>query len=98
MKPSAALFTFGGYLNQDFDRYGSRLEDIIRGALLDMQPAARRNLLREIDGWLEAGVSSAELEDMFRQTPADMYVTGDASQFYRTIRDAIVAIEGERRW
>ena len=96
MKPSDALFTFGGYLNQDFDRYGSRLEDIVRGALLDMQPATRRALLREIDGWLEAGVSNADLEDMFRQTPADMYVKGDVSQFYRTIRDAVVEIEGER--
>lgn len=98
MKPSDELYTFGVTLNQDFFRYGSRLEDIVKGALLDMLPADRRALKRQIDGWLEAGVSNADLEDMFAQTPADMYVKGDVSRFYRMIRDTVVEIEAKRRW
>ena len=98
MKPSDELYTSGVTLNQDFFRYGSRLEDIVKGALLDMLPADRRALKRQIDGWLEAGVSNADLEDMFAQTPADMYVKGDVSRFYRMIRDTVVEIEAKRRW
>ncbi len=93
MKPSDELYTFGVTLNQDFHLYGSRPEDWIRGALLDMQPASRRALRRQIDGWLEAGVSNADLEHMFKQTPADMYVKGDVSVFYRMIRDTIEELE-----
>lgn len=66
MKPSAELYTFGVTLNQDFPLYGPRPEDWIRGALVDMLPVDRRALKRQIDGWLAAGVSNADLEASLR--------------------------------
>ena len=97
MKPSAELYTFGVTLNQDFPLYGPRPEDWIRGALVDMLPVDRRALKRQIDGWLAAGVSNADLEVMYRQTPSDMYVKGNMSRFFRMIRDTIEEIEAKRR-
>lgn len=89
MKASSELQSFGAALNQDFWRYGPRPEDWIRGALGMMSRERQLKLKRTIEDLLDAGTSGEELYEMFKSTPADLYIQGDARAFFRMIAAAI---------
>jgi hypothetical protein len=86
------FYDFCLYLHQDsMVVYGSKIEDVISGALQHMDKERRANLRKYISQLLAGEYSDTELQEIYRATDAELGIRNENGirHFLALVRDTI---------